>query len=457
MSATETIAGWVAGTSYEDIPRDAVKAAKETVFDCLGLILAGSVESLGRIIQEHVREQGGPSESTVLGSGLETTPANAALANATMGMALDYDPEPQMMAIAAGVLAVAEKTGASGRDLIEAFVIGAELGWMIGETAVIDMERRGLHHHGVLGGIAVAAACAKLAKLEQPRIKMALGLAGSMGGGLLQSEGSMTKPLLGGLSARDGVMAAQLAAKGMTSGEQLFDHPSGFCGTPIAEGVYDLHEKANRLGQPFLIQQFKYVRQYPCCRANHGVLDSLLGLMRDEQFTYEDVRSVEIDQSYQSIVVRFDRPENEHQARFSIRYNIAAALVDGKIGPASFTPERVTDPLVHAAMDKVHINIQTQWEVGAGDWNIAVPVKVNLEDGRSVMRATEPDQILGSYRNPLGLEHLLGKFRENANLALPGDQVEQALDLWSPEGEVKIVSEAIHALAVCRTSKNFEA
>lgn len=102
MNAAETIAGWVAKTSYEDIPANAVRAAKETVFefDCLGLMLAGSVESLGQIIEGYVREQGGLGEATVLGPGLKTGPANA-----TMGMALDYDPEPQMMAIAAGVLA----------------------------------------------------------------------------------------------------------------------------------------------------------------------------------------------------------------------------------------------------------------------------------------------------------------------------------------------------------------
>ena len=114
--------------AYEDIPPDAVKAAKETVFDCLGLMLAGSTEPLGEIIQTYVEGQGGPAEATVLGAGLKTSPANAALANGTMGMALDYDPEPQMMAIAAASLAVAEKTGASGRDLLEAFVVAAELG-----------------------------------------------------------------------------------------------------------------------------------------------------------------------------------------------------------------------------------------------------------------------------------------------------------------------------------------
>ena len=446
MGATDTIARWMVETSYKDMPSDTVRAAKETYFDCLGVMLAGSAEPPGVIIQKYVSEQGGPPEATVLASGLKTSLPNAALANGTMGMALDYDPEPQMMALTSALLAVAEKIGASGQDLMEAFVVGSELGMAQGRVASADMERRGLHHHGVLGAIAVAAACVKLLKLDQHKITMAMGMAGSMGGGLLQSEGSMTKPLLGGLIARDGVIAAQLAASGMTAGEQLFDHPAGFCGTSITEGVYDWSEMANNLGRPFLLQEFKYVRQYPCCRGNHGVLDSILGLMREKRFDFRDVERVEIDQSYRSLVMRYDRPTNEHQARFSIRYNIAAALVEGKVGIETFTLGMIKDPSIQQTMDKVHINVKTQWEVDSGDSKAPVPVKIHLKDGRLLVRTTAPDQILGSYRNPLSLDYIVGKFRENACLALSVAKVEQAIEVWSPMGDFQDIGRAIKTL-----------
>ena len=446
MSATESIARWIATTSHGDIPPEARRAAKETYFDCLGLMVAGSVEPLGQIIQRYVLEQGGPPQATVLGGGHKTSVAHAALANATMGMAMDYDPEPQMMAIAAALLAVAEHTGASERDLMAAFVTGSELGWIIGTTAVTDLERRGLHHHGVLGAIAAAAASAKLLNLDQHQITMAMGMAGSMGGGLLQSEGTMTKPLLGGLIARDGVMAAELAGLDMSAGERLFENPSGFCGTNITDGIYDFTEPAASLGRPFRIQEFKYVRQYPCCRANHGALDSVLGLMRDEQFDALDVGRVEIDQSYRSIVIRYERPDNEHQARFSIRYVLAAALVDGELGIGQFTPERINAPEIREMMDKIHINVLTQWEVGAGDYMGAVPVKIHLRDARVLERTTEPDQILGGYKNPLGLDFMLSKFRQTAGLALDAAKVERAIETWSPEGEVANVAGAVQTL-----------
>ena len=446
MGATETIARWIMKTSHEDIPPDGLRAAKETYFDCLGLMLAGSTRELGQIIQKYISTQGGPPEASVLASGLKTSMPNAALANGTMGMAMDYDPEPQMMSIASALLAIAEKMGSSGRDLMEAFVVGSELGWVIGNNNSDEMESRGLHGQGVFGGIAVAAACAKLLKLDQDKTTMAMGMAASMGGGLLQSEGSMTKPLFGGLSARDGLIAAQLAALGMTAGGQLFDNTSGFFGSNITDGVYDFTEVANNLGKPFRIQEFKYVRQYPCCRSNHGPLDSVLGLMKEEHFDSQDVERVELDQSYKSLVMRFDWPDNEHQARFSIRFNLAAALVDGKVGVDTFTPEKIKNHQIQETMDKVHINIQTQWEAGSGDSKAPVPVMVHLKDGRRLERSTARDQILGSYKNPLGLDFIVGKFRENASRALPVSKVDQAIKAWSPLGEVGNVVQAIKPL-----------
>ena len=294
----------------------------------------------------------------------------------------------------------------------------------------------------------MAAACANLMKLDEHKTTMALGMAASMGGGLLQAEGSMTKPLFAGLSARDGLVSSQLADLGFTAGDQLFDNPSGFLGTNITEGVYDFTEIAYHLGRPCRITEFKYIRQYPCCSANHSPLDSILGLMREKQFDFGDVERVDIDQSYRSIVMRFDWPENEHQARFSIRFNLAAALVDGKVGPDTFSPEKIKDPRIQEAMGKVHINVQTQWEAGGGDSMAPVPVRVNLKDGRRLERLTPSDQIVGSNKNPLGLDFIVDKFRANASLVLPKAKVEQAIAVWSPRGQVENITQAVKTLVV---------
>lgn len=446
MGATEIIASWVVKTSYDDIPAGAMNAAKETLFDSIGVMLAGSVEPLSEIIKDYTASLGGVPQARVLVSGFKTSLPNAALANGTIGMALDYDPEVLMMAIAAALLPAAEVEEASGKELLEAFVIGSELGWAVEQIALADMERRGLHHQGELASIAVAAACAKLLKLDDKGVITAMGIASSMGGGLLMSEGTMTKPLLGGLIARNGVMAAQLAQIGFTGPDDLFDNSSGFCSTPITEGVYDFGQMAKSLGKPYRINQFKYVRRYPCCRANHSPLDSILGLMKDEKLTYDDISSLEMDQPYNSLVMRYDAPENEHQGRFSIRYCVAAALADGRVGIDTFKPDRVSDPKIKDALKKVRINIQTQWEIGAGDTLGPIPVKLHLKDGRVLERSTAREDILGTQKNPLGLDGIAGKFRENASLALPPEKVEEAIRYWSPTADLEAVVPAIDTL-----------
>ena len=138
MGATETIAGWIVSTSYEDIPPEAIRVANESCFDLLGVILAGSTQPVGEIIQQYVDDSGGSTQATVLASGLQTSLANAALANGTMGHALDYDDfggfGHPTVAIFPALLALGESLNATGRDLLEAYVIGCELGLALQHT-----------------------------------------------------------------------------------------------------------------------------------------------------------------------------------------------------------------------------------------------------------------------------------------------------------------------------------
>ena len=329
MGATETVSKWVVNTSYEDIPPEALKAAKES---CLGLALSGSVQPLGRIIHKYVAEQGGKPEATVLGSGLRAPVSNAALANGTFGCAMDLHPGPLIVALAPALLGVGEKVGASGRDILEAFVVGFELGRVLEELSRDNLQQRGIE--ATIGGarMAVATACAKLLKLDHHQTAMAMGLATSMEADLVSNQGTMTKPLHAGLIGKDGVMAACLVELGFTGLDHVLDHPSGWYGATMAEGIPDMSGPANKLGNPFRIQDSKYVRQYPCCRSNHGMLDSILGLMREHKFDYRDVDSLEMDQSYGSIVMLYLEPQDEHQARFSALFNAAASLVTARSG-----------------------------------------------------------------------------------------------------------------------------
>jgi 2-methylcitrate dehydratase PrpD len=447
MGATEIVAKWIVNTSYEDIPPEAIRVANESCFDLLGVILAGSVQPVGQIIQQYVSDQGGTPQATVLSGGGRTSLPNAALANGTMGHALDYDDfggfGHPTVAIFPALLALGEHIGATGRDLLEAYVVGCEVGLALQHTTKYNQMLRGFHSTGVIGRMASAAACAKLLKLDEHQTTTALGIAGSMASGLIHNFGTMTKPLHAGLTCRDGVMAAQLAQRGLTAGQQIIEHPVGFAATVLGEGIYDLTHMAENLGKPFRVQDALIIKKYPCCGGNHAMLDTLFSLMRQHNFTAEDVASAEVDQSYVSVVMLYTEPDDPLKGKFSAKYNVAAALVDGEIGIDTFTNEKIADPQVQNMMGKVRTRVLSKWEQGSGEFQRGVPVRITLKDGRTFEHVTSREMVLGAQKNPWGIENIRGKFRVNAGLALPEGKVAEAMDTW---GDITSVADLAGAI-----------
>ncbi len=441
MGATETIAKWIVNTNYEDIPPEALRVANESCFDLLGVILAGSTQPVGEIIRQYVEDSGGSGQATVLASGRQTSLANAALANGTMGHALDYDDfggfGHPTVAIFPALLALGESLGSTGRDLLEAYVIGCELGLALQHTTKYHQMERGFHSTAVIGRMAATAACAKLLGLDQERTVIALGIAGSMASGVIHNFGTMVKPLHAGLTCRDGVMAAQLAQRGFTAGHQIFEHPLGFTTPVLGEGIYDLNEMAENLGNPFRVPDALIIKKYPCCGGNHAMLDSLFSLMREHNFTWEDVASAEVDQSYLSIVMLYPEPDDELKGKFSAKYNVAAALVDGEVNIDTFSAAKIADPELREAMEKVNMRVFSKWEEGSGEVLKGLPVRITLKDGRTLEHITDRDMILGGAKNPWGFDQIKGKFQVNAGLVLPEEKVAETVQTWSEIGAVQ--------------------
>ena len=452
MGATETIAKWVVDTSYEDIPPEAIRVANESCFDLLGVILAGSTQPVGEIIQQYVDNSGGSNQATVLASGLQTSLANAALANGTMGHALDYDDfggfGHPTVAIFPALLALGESLNSTGRDLLEAYVIGCELGLALQHTTKYAQMERGFHSTAVIGRMAATAACAKLVGLDQEQTVIALGIAGSMASGVIHNFGTMVKPLHAGLTCRDAVMAVQFAQRGFTAGHQIFEHPLGFTTPVLGEGIYDLNEMAENLGNPFRVQDALIIKKYPCCGGNHAMLDSLFSLMREHNFTWEDVASAEVDQSYLSIVMLYTEPDDPLKGKFSAKYNVAAALVDGEVSIDTFSDEKIADPDIQEAMGKVSTRVLSKWEESGGEVMKGLPIRITLKDGRTFEHVTGRDMILGGAKNPWGFDSIKGKFEVNAGMVLGEDKVAESVETWSDIGEVTDLTDTIKSTLV---------
>ena len=205
MGATEErLATFVTETSAEAIPPEAFSKAGNAAFDCLGVTLAGAAQPLGRMITAFVEEEEAAPVSTVIGSSVRTSPYMAALANGTLGHALDYDDmggfgHPSV-ALLPTALALGEKLGASGRDILEAYIIGFEAACHLRNGSSYVQGIRGFHNTAVFGTIGATAVAARLLGLDRRQTLMAFGLAGSMPSGLLLNFGTHTKPLHAGMA-----------------------------------------------------------------------------------------------------------------------------------------------------------------------------------------------------------------------------------------------------------------
>jgi 2-methylcitrate dehydratase PrpD len=457
MSITEAVAHWIVDTDYDGIPDETKFATAIANFDAMGCMLAGSVQPLGKIMSGYIEELGGSPQATLVGTGQRTSAANAAFANGTFGHALDYDDRGMLSHAAslllAALMAVGEKVDASGKDILAATIIGREVGHAVSE----GMRHVGFHKMAVFGRIGSTVACAKLLGLDLKQIEMALGMAGSMASGVSHNHGTMTKPLHAGLAARDGVIAAEMAARGWTAGDRILEHPAGFMASFCGDSV-NVWRLIKDLGKPYRVQDAVGIKKYPCGGANHRVIDALLALMKEHSFDYRDVEEVEVPQSYQSHYIMIAKPRTGLEAKFSMVYIPAATLVQGYIDIDTFTDERIQDPRIRQTMEKVRVRVLTQWEVGldraesrwpggsTGHTNRAI--KVRLRDGRVLTKHIPPDQVLGEPKNPWGFDNVRSKFENNARLVLSDERAADAAKVWSNPEQIKSIREAVNCVTL---------
>jgi 2-methylcitrate dehydratase PrpD len=448
----ERIARFIVETKDEEIPAEARRTAGDAAFDCVGVALAGAAQPLGKMMIEMTREEGGNPDATVIGGGLRTSTTMAALANGTLAHALDYDDmgsfgHPSVVLLPP-VLALGEKLGAAGREILDAYVIGFEVGANLSAASHYVQTERGFHSTVLFGTMGATAAAARLLKLRVEQIVMAFGIAGSMPAGVVQNFGTMVKPLHAGMAARNGVLAALLARKGYVGTDSIFRSKLGFFSTYVGEGHYDLDKAVSGLGHPFRLQDTLVVKKYPCCGTNHSALDSILSLMREDNLSFEDIAGVTVEGlPYLSHVLLYPEPKQGLNGKFSVHYNVAAAILDGKVAIESHSDRMLHRPLVKDALAKVHIEVQSRWDPRYTAAPAETPVTIRLKDGRVLTRSTDRHTMHGTPKDPLSRNELIDKFESNAGLTLARDVVSRARDLWLHVDQVPDIRQAMAAVA----------
>ena len=430
MDVTAKLAKFATELKYESVPPKAFETAKIAVRDCLGVALAGSREEDAKICAEIARHENAKEETSVIGQGFKTSALNAALANGTAAHALDFDHSFTIMGqptapIIPAIFALGEALGASGRQLLEAYVVGYEVTAKLAHS-LSDSAHDGWHAPSTIGSFGASAACGKLLGLKSSQVEMALGITASMAGGIVANFGTMTKPLHVGLGARNGVLAAKLAAGGYTANGKAIE--SGFGFYQVLHQDTPLHEQPiEELGRSFsLLTDGLRIKPYPCGGLTHQVIDAVLDFRTKHGLTAEMIDSVDVDvvkHTFERIVFRV--PQTGIQGKFCMPYLVARAIIDGKVGLDIFTDSAVRDPNVLKLAERVRMNLDNNLKKtdAAGR---PCRVTIRLKNGQTL--TLEAQHARGGPEFPLTEEELRSKFFDCAKEAIPNQTAQQALD-----------------------------
>jgi 2-methylcitrate dehydratase PrpD len=431
-AVTASVARFAREFDLQAAPEAVLDRARRAVLDTVGVTVAGGREASFSILSRTLGESAAGG-ATVLPTRDHTSAAQAAFLNGTAGHALDYDDvideikgHPSVVLVSA-LLALAEAEGRSGRDLLEAYVVGLEVACALAQALPVEAHyRAGWHATATVGVIGAAAGAGRLLGLDEVRLRNALGIAASMASGSRQNFGTMTKPLHAGLAARDAVIAAQLAANGFTADQDQLEGPMGFL---RMYGVDAEPEIAVRLlaGPRVLEQHGLNVKKYPCCYNTHRLADAALAIQaRGLEASAVKGVAATVEPGGQQAVIHH-RPRTGLEGKFSSEYVLAACLLDGRVGLSTFDDAAVARPQAQDLLRRVTIAESATPPIGptSYDHGYAV-VEVTLADGQVLRERCDVPR--GDARAPLSSDDLEAKFRDCLAFAESAWDAEALLD-----------------------------
>ncbi|HTG74523.1 MAG TPA: MmgE/PrpD family protein [Terriglobia bacterium] len=428
MNATQNFAEFIVSSRPPADPR--VRAAM-AVCDTVGVILAGVPEPAARVVRNTITaESKGPCR--VLGTSLQADTDGAAFSNGVAAHALDYDDmcfvslaHPSCVLVPA-ILAAGELTGASGRDVLDAYVVGFELECRLGLVMnPRHYHERGWHCTSSIGTLGAAAAASRLLGLDVAGTIHAMGIAASSACGLKENLGSMVKPLHAGMAARNGVMAGRLAKGGFISSMEAIEGPQGYLAVMDSQKPPSaLRDYVADLGSRWeILDTGITVKLYPSCAATHPPLDALLALKERHSLTAENIEGIDVEvDSMTPRLLIYDRPSTSLEAKFSMPFCAAAAMVFGHPSIETFEPARIQDSRVQRQMPAVKLRTNSSFDAAAPLSQANVTVR--LKDGRVVEERADGAR---GYPGRLSAKELATKFMACARRSLTEDAAERAL------------------------------
>ncbi|MBS7641498.1 MAG: MmgE/PrpD family protein [Candidatus Bathyarchaeia archaeon] len=418
----ETISYKLSRFAYDlklkDVPQEVITRIKLHFLDTLGIMMAAhNLESISPVIKV-CKLLGGPPESTIIGHGSKIAAPNAAMANATMAHSLDYD-DTHLGSVHQGCVAipvsvaVGEKVGASGEEVLEAVLVAYEVNARLGLVAPGSFHIRGFHPTPVLGVFGAALAAGKLMGLSIEQLCWALGIAGSMSSGIGQTvkEGIPLKAMHPGIAAHGGVLASLLASEGYKGPVKVFEGEAGFFNAYLWGEKINVNQATLELGNKWETLNTS-LKPYPSCHATHSAIDAAITLKKKYGVRLEDLQECICYLSRYGMELTRSDVTTAYGAKFSIKYCVSVALKKGFVGIADFTDEAIKDKCILEAMQKIKVYPDEKYDTYVKE-RMVFPAKVRVKLKDNSVYEEEVIDHKGTPHNPLTWEDTMTKFVDN--------------------------------------------
>ena len=427
---TRILARYVVEAQYDELPADVRKAGVRTLFNYVGVAVGGSHHETIDIAVSALSPFAGRPQAGLFGRGERFDIMNAAFINGVSSHIFDYDDTHLKTIIHPGgpvisaILAFAEMKPVSGKDFLNALILGVETECRIGNSVYPNHYDVGWHITGTTGVFGAAAAAGRLMGLTEQQMVWALGLAASQPVGLRESFGSMNKSFNPGRAAGNGLFAAILASKGFTSSDRMIEAKRGWANTISTK--QDWGEITDGLGQRYetLLNTYK---PFACGIVLHPAIDAAIQLRNENQIAPSDVKRIELNVNPLVLELTGKRtPQTGLQGKFSVYHAVAVALIEGAGGEKQFSDRAVLDPAV------VDLRAKVVPTVDPGVKPEQVDLTIELNDGRVLSKHIE--HAIGSLERPMSDSDLEHKFVDLADGILPAERTAKLMELcWSVE------------------------
>lgn len=434
-SLTQQLGSFVAGLRLQDIPGDALATAKTGFIDCFAVMIAGQRDGVSDLVDHALASSDRVEQASVIPTMVKRNVEDAALINGISAHVLDYDDvtldgHPSAVLVPA-ILAQAEVSGSSGAEMLAAYAAGYEVWAELLVREPTPLHQKGWHPTAMRGTVAAAAACARLRGLGPAQIATSMAISASMAGGLVANFGSLTKCFQVGRAAQSGVIAARLAQAGLTASPDALEHPSGFLAATSPGGAADLKRAFDPAHKEWhLSRQGLNIKRYPICYATHRAIDAMLDLVERNGLVGSNVERIRVfTGEMQMVMLRNERPRTSFEAKFSMPFAMASALVARKVGLAQLTDEFVLRPEVQSLFPKVSYEL-TKDTLDGSAFAPDESVEVVTTAGET-LNSEKIRYAKGSHQRPLSQRELREKFDDCLGDAFDNKSKADAFDKLS--------------------------